>query len=217
MFNTSNREFANAYFLSSMSLCSWMLFIFSLSVLLKIGKLGNSYLLILSLFNVIVSITLSIMGEKGHSLCLKKLTKEIQKDNKRDHMEVTVDIDSSYNEGVRDFIIGCFLPIISIYNFKDYPILTMILSYGLYFALYKFYLHSTEIFPNIRLIHDGYRLSECRIVTVKEELNDEIMCRIMNKRYYIFYKETDKLNDKRALILGSKSDVENSNICVLEE
>ncbi|USS89855.1 hypothetical protein [Fructilactobacillus cliffordii] len=123
---------------------------------IKLFKIAISHKTSLDLFNnnhlYIVTIIIFLLFIIS-LLCLKRTRCIINNVKKYSNSigQTTVKISDKYNTGFRDFIMSVLIPIISMFSIIDQPISTLIILLTIQFVTYKFYLLSSDFFPNISL------------------------------------------------------------------
>ncbi|AEV95153.1 hypothetical protein PECL_882 [Pediococcus claussenii ATCC BAA-344] len=107
---------------------------------------------------IVFCLLLLLLGFSFHSL---KKIQNIIKDNKKSSNTlgiVQLEVKAKYNQGFRDFIMSVLVPIISSFSITDHAIATFVVLLIVQFVTYKFYVNSSDIFPNVSLAIWGYSI-----------------------------------------------------------
>lgn len=190
-YGKTNRKFKLCYFISSMLLCSFFILITSIAALLKYifndkGNL-NSYSGICFSLNTIIAFILVVSGIIG--ICIIKIIIKKIPEGKDQHQMKEVTLNTSFNEGIWEFIFSYFLPLFSSFSLYDYPIATMLICWGSYIIIYYFNSHSSDLLPNISLIMFNYGIVRGNtVLDIRDysiEMNVYIIIPLKNKEKYL--------------------------------
>lgn len=194
-YGKTNKKFKIYYFISSMLLCSFFILMISSATLLKyiFNDKGawNSYSGICFLINIIIALILFILGIIGIFI-IRTIIKKISIGSAQ-HQIKEVQLNTSFNEGIWEFIFSYFLPLFSSFSLYDYPVATMLICWGSYIIIYYFNSHSSDLLPNISLIMFNYGIvrgnTTLSINSSQINMDVYIIVPLKNKEKYLSQKK----------------------------
>ncbi|CAM3960368.1 hypothetical protein [Catellicoccus marimammalium] len=196
-YGKTNKKFKNCYFMSSMLLCSFFILITSSATFFKyiFNDKGswNSYNGICFLINIIIALILFIWGVGGIFI-IRKIIKNISTGSAQRQIK-EVKLNTSFNEGIWEFIFSYFLPLFSSFSLYDYPVATTLICWGSYIIIYYFNSHSSDLLPNIFLIVFNYGIvrgnSTLSINGYQINMDVYIIVPLKNKEKYLGQKKAN--------------------------
>lgn len=211
LFRSSRKYFRLSYYLSSLA-PSFLLLV----VYMFLGKLNdanyqfhNIFINIISIDKIVFLILFLALIISFFSLFRVKAIIDSTKDMSNSNGTFSIQITERYNQGFRDFIMSVLVPFASTFSIMDQPIATIVILLLIQFLTYKFYVNSSDIYPNIALAIWGYSV----FVGYEKGKNDSV-----EKKWYVFGK-TKAINSliiskQNATALGDPG-FKNNNIAII--
>ncbi|APR27937.1 hypothetical protein MST23_04720 [Pediococcus acidilactici] len=217
MFRSSRKDFRFSYYISSLMISYGLLIIYMLLSKLEDVEYDFSDLIVnwWSPNKIVFGILLILFLFSLFSL---KKIQTIILDNKNAAHTLgiyKIKVNEKYNQGFRDFIMSVLVPIISSFSITDHAVSTLVILLLVQYVTYKFYVNSSDIFPNVSLAIWGYS------IFIGIEQKDEFGRGNYGKTWYVLGKtneiENIILSDQKMTPFGDPSYINNNIGVILED
>lgn len=217
MFRSSRKDFRFSYYISSLMISYGLLIIYMLLSKLEDVEYNFSDLIVnwWSPNKIVFGILLILFLFSLFSL---KKIQTIILDNKNAAHTLgiyKIKVNEKYNQGFRDFIMSVLVPIISSFSITDHAVSTLVILLLVQYVTYKFYVNSSDIFPNVSLAIWGYS------IFIGIEQKDEFGRGNYGKTWYVLGKtneiENIILSDQKMTPFGYPSYINNNIGVILED